>query len=59
MSEEELAAINYIDSIMDVLAYGTLDIPDRTIITDPYYSDLVTVVLTKEKMDSIMAASAQ
>ena len=59
MTEEELACLSYIDSILDFANYGKLDIPDRTITTQSYYSDLITNVLTKKKQQEIMEEAAQ
>lgn len=58
LNEEELACINYIDSILEFSAYGKLDMPENTITTEPYYSDLITNVLTKEKQNEIMSGAA-
>ena len=59
MTEEELACMSYIDSILDFANYGKLDIPDRTITTQSYYSDLITNVLTKQKQQEIMEEAAK
>lgn len=59
MTEEELACMSYIESILDFASYGKLDIPDRTITTQSYYSDLITNVLTRAKQQEIMEEAAQ
>jgi len=59
MTEEELACMSYIESILDFASYGKLDIPDRTITTQSYYSDLITNVQTRAKQQEIMEEAAQ
>lgn len=58
LNEEELACVEYIDSILEFSSYGRLDMPENTITTQPYYSDLITNVLTKEKQNEIMNGAA-
>jgi hypothetical protein len=49
MTEEEIALINELIKNADPSAYGVADMPEGTIITEPYFSDvLVPVMLVRE-----------
>ena len=47
MSEDELKAYNEIRELIDFDNYGTADMPEGTICTVPYYSDVVVTVVKK------------
>lgn len=53
MTEEEASAFLEFDKKVNLTHYGDIDRPERTIITDPYYSDVGVNVLTKEAAQSI------
>ncbi len=47
MNEEELEAFNKIREMIDFEEYSLIDMPEGTICTVPYYSDLIVPVLKK------------
>ena len=47
-TEEEKNALNLILDLIDIIPFGAGDMPDGTIISDPYYTDAVVPVLTKD-----------
>ena len=49
LTEEEIKLMNEIQEVIDFSAYGAADMPDGTIVTEPYFSDiLVPVILARE-----------
>ncbi len=48
MSEDELKAFNEIRELIIFEDYGTADMPEGTIFTVPYYSDIVAPVMKKK-----------
>ncbi len=55
MTEEEAAAFEEFDSMVDLEGYAKIDLPENTIITDPYYSDATVLVITKETAEGMAA----
>ncbi len=55
MTEEEAAVFEEFDSMVDVTKYGSLDLPENTIITDPYYSDATVLVITEKTAKQMQA----
>jgi ABC-type amino acid transport substrate-binding protein len=50
MTEEEIELLKEVDETIDFLSYGTADMPEGTIITDAYFSDIfVPVELVREE----------
>jgi hypothetical protein len=47
MSEDELKAFNEIRELINFDDYGTADMPEGTICTVPYYSDILVPVKKK------------
>ena len=47
-TEEEKNTLNLILDLIDIIPFGAGDMPDGTIISDPYYTDAVVPVLTKD-----------
>ena len=45
MTEEEVALMNEIQEIIDFPAYGAADMPEGTIVTAPYFSDVIVPVM--------------
>ena len=53
MTEEEIKLMNEIHDTIDFSAYGASDMPEGTIVTEPYFSDvLVPVMLARETPQS-------
>jgi len=53
MTQEEIALMEELDESIDFKAYGTTDMPEGTIVTEPYFSDvLVPVMLAREAPQS-------
>ena len=49
MTEEEIALMNELAERIDPSVYATVDMPEHTIVTEPYFSDiLVPVILARE-----------
>jgi len=48
VSEEEAEVFRRLEEIADFTAYGMADMPEGTIITDPYYSDMIVPVELKK-----------
>ena len=44
LTEEEIALMNEIQEIIDFPAYGASDMPEGTIVTEPYFSDVIVPV---------------
>jgi len=44
MTEEEIKLMNEIHDTIDFSAYGTSDMPDGTIVTEPYFTDVIVPV---------------
>ncbi|MEE1199173.1 MAG: transporter substrate-binding domain-containing protein [Christensenellales bacterium] len=45
MTEDELQVIQAVDEMVDISAYGNADMPEGTICTDPYFSDVFNVIV--------------
>jgi ABC-type amino acid transport substrate-binding protein len=45
VTEEELQVLRAVDEIVDISVYGSADMPEGTICTDPYFSDVFVVVV--------------
>lgn len=52
-TEEEKNILNLILEMIDFIPFGTGDMPDGTIISDPYYTDAVVPVLTKDAAEAM------
>ena len=52
-TEEEKNTLNLILELIDFVPFGAGDMPDGTIISDPYYTDAVVPVLTKDAAGAI------
>ena len=52
MSEAELAVLRQLGAMMDIQQIAKMDMPDGTIVTDPYYSDIYVPIVTKTFVDS-------
>lgn len=48
MTEEEVEAFNKIRELLEFEKYNTADMPEGTICTVPYYSDLIVSVAMKD-----------
>ena len=44
LTEEEIALMEEINNRIDFLVYGTSDVPEGTIVTEPYFSDAFVLV---------------
>ncbi len=44
MTEEEIKLMDEIEEHIDFSSYGTVDMPDGTIVTEPYFSDVLVLV---------------
>ena len=44
LTEEEIALMNEIQEIIDFPSYGATDMPEGTITTEPYFSDVLVPV---------------
>ena len=44
LTEEEIALMEEINNRIDFLVYGTSDVPEGTIVTEPYFSDVFVLV---------------
>ena len=45
LTEEEIALMNEIQEIIDFPSYGATDMPEGTIVTEPYFSDVLVPVM--------------
>ena len=55
MSDEELEVFDQLREEIDFSSYGSMDMPEGTIITDSYYSDRIIPVTLQETIDKIKA----
>ena len=55
LSEEELEVLDQLREEIDFSSYGSMDMPEGTIITDSYYSDRIIPVTLQETIDKIKA----
>ena len=51
MSEEELEAFNKVKALIKMAEYGRADTPEGTIITAPYFHDIIVTVTTQARLD--------
>ena len=51
LSEEELETMNKIKELVAFADYGRADMPEGTIITEPYFSDVIVSVTTRARLD--------
>lgn len=56
LTDEQVKTLEDISSIMDINSFGTVDMPEGTIITDSYFSDNIRSVRTKEGMEAFHEA---
>lgn len=52
-TEEEKNILNLILDLIDFIPFGTGDMPDGTVISDPYYTDAVVPILTKDASEAM------
>lgn len=52
-TEEEKNTLNLILEMIDFIPFGTGDMPDGTIISDPYYTDAAVPILTKDAAEAM------
>jgi len=45
MTEEEIMVMDKLEEHIDFSEYGTVDMPESTIVTDPYFSDVLVMVV--------------
>ena len=45
LTEEEIKLMNEIQEVIDFSAYGAADMPEGTIVTEPYFSDVIVPVM--------------
>jgi len=45
LTEDEIKLMNEIQEVIDFSAYGASDMPDGTIVTEPYFSDVIVPVM--------------
>ena len=55
LTDEELETLRQVDELFDFKTYGKMDMPEGTIITTPYYSDLIVPVTTKARLENVKA----
>ena len=55
LSEEERETIEMVRELVSLAAYGRADMPEGTIITAPYFSDIIVTVTTQAKLDELAA----
>jgi ABC-type amino acid transport substrate-binding protein len=53
LTDAERETLRQVRELFDFSAYGKADMPEGTIITTPYYSDLIVPVTTKTTLESI------
>ena len=59
LSEEEIEAIAKAKELVSFSDYGRADMPEGTIITAPYFSDIVVAVTTQARLDEGVARAKQ
>jgi ABC-type amino acid transport substrate-binding protein len=59
MSEEESRTLKKVDELIDFNDYGHADMPEGTIITEPYFSDVIVSVTTQARLDKAAARANQ
>ena len=59
MSEEELETLKKVDELIDIADYGHADMPEGTIVTKPYFSDVIVTVTTQSRLDQVLARTNQ
>jgi hypothetical protein len=59
MSEEELETFNKVKALVRMAEYGRADMPEGTIITAPYFSDIIVPVTTQARLDEGAARANQ
>ena len=55
MSEEEKETVAKLRELIDLPEYGRADMPEGTIITAPYFSDIIVSVTTQAELDDLAA----
>lgn len=55
LTEDQAAVMESIDAIVDFGAYGNVDMPEGTIITEPYCTDWIVPVVTKASLEAMSA----
>ncbi len=58
-SEEERETIKQVRELISFADYGRADMPDGTIITEPYFSDIIVSVTTQAELDKEAALANQ
>ena len=59
MSQEELETMNKVNELVDFADYGRADMPEGTIITAPYFHDIIVTVTTQAALDEMAARANQ
>ena len=52
LSDEEIKAMEHINEIIDYADFGQADMPEGTIITAPYFSEIIVTVTTRARAES-------
>ena len=55
MSEEEIETFEKAKALLDFSDYGRADMPEGTIVTAPYFSDIIVTVTTQAELDDLAA----
>ena len=59
MSEEERETMKKVSDLIKFSDYGHADMPEGTIITEPYFSDVIVSVTTQARLDKAAARANQ
>ena len=59
MPEEEIETIEKVRALLDLSDYGRADMPEGTIITEPYFSDVIVPITTQARLDKAAARANQ
>ena len=59
MSGEEIETFNNVKALLDFSDYGRADMPEGTIVTAPYFSDIIVTVTTLAELDDMAARTNQ
>ena len=59
MSEEERETMKKVSELISFAEYGRADMPEGTIVTAPYFSDVAVPVTTQARLDEGAARANQ
>jgi ABC-type amino acid transport substrate-binding protein len=59
LSADEIETMKTVEALVDLIDYGRADMPEGTVITAPYFSDIIVPVTTQARLDEGAARANQ